>query len=125
MVRRVHAIARLLGVARVALLPLAVAVACVSPTLPLPPPATPDIGAGVDSAHIALSSPCGGVEDSAEVVVTNTNPTVNMNDAVGGAIATACGAWGPTQVYAHSGDVLTITQQYANQLSAPVFVQVP
>jgi hypothetical protein len=120
MVRPIHAIARLLGVA---LLPLGVAVGCVSPTLPLPPPSTPEVTT-VDSAHVSLSSGCGGVENDAVVEVINTNPTVPMGDAVGGAIATDCGAWS-TQVYAHSGDVLSITQQYANQTSTPVTVQVP
>jgi hypothetical protein len=119
---RLQAFARRLGVA---LVPLGMLVACLSPTLPLPPPTTPDITAGVDSAHVTLSSPCGGVEDGAEVVVTNTNPTVPGGDAVGGAIATDCGAWGPTPIYAHSGDVLSITQQVGNQTSTPVIVQVP
>jgi len=99
MVRRFHAIARLLGVARVVLLPLGVAVACVSPTLPLPPPATPEVTEGVDADHVQLSSPCGGVEDGADVEIINTNPNVPSAQAGVVALASVCGAWS-TQVYA-------------------------
>lgn len=124
MVRRLHAIARLWGVARVALLPLGMAAACVSPTLPLPPPATPEVTEGVDADHVQLSSGCGGVENGADVEIINTNPNVPSPEVGVVALASACGAWS-TQVYAHTGDVLDVMQQYAGQTSPPITVQVP
>lgn len=101
-----------------------IAVACASPTLPLPPPATPEITAGPDAAHVNLTSPCGGAEGGALIVVVNMNPTVPNNETVGGGTATACGSWNAT-VFAHVGDVLNITQQVENTVSAPVLVQIP
>jgi len=121
MIRRLRAIARLLGTT---LLPVGVAVACVSPTLPLPPPATPTISAGVDAAHVALSSGCGGVENGADVEIINTNPTVPSSEAGVVALASNCGAWSAA-VFAHAGDVLSILQQFENATSAPITVQVP
>ena len=124
MVRRLHAIAGLLGVARLALLALGVAVACVSPTLPLPPPATPEVTEGVDADHVLLSSPCGGVQGYADVEIINTNPNVPSGDVGIVAGASVCGAWS-AQVYAHTGDVLNVMQQYAAQTSPPLTFQVP
>jgi hypothetical protein len=121
MIRRLRRAARWLGVT---LLPVGVAVACVSPTLPLPPPATPEITAGVDAAHVTLTSGCGGVEDGADVEIINTNPTVPGGQAGVVALASSCGAWSAV-VFAHAGDVLSILQQYANVTSAPITVQVP
>jgi hypothetical protein len=107
-----------------ALLALGVAAACESPTLPLPPPATPDVTAGVDSAHVNLSSPCGGVENNADVEIINTNPTVPAGDLGVVVGASGCGSWS-AQVYAHAGDELNILQQFENTTSAPITVQVP
>jgi hypothetical protein len=109
--------------AGVSLVPLLVAVACESPTLPLPPPATPEMYAGVDADHIDLVSGCGGAEDDAYVETINLNPTVPSGQDVGGARALDCGSWS-TSVYAHVGDVLSITQQFANQVSTQLLVQV-
>lgn len=121
MIPRLRAIGRRIGAA---LLPFGIVVACASPTLPLPPPATPDIAAGEDADHVLLTSGCGGVEGNANVEVVNTNPTVPLNETGVVATATACGSWN-AQVYAHAGDELSITQQAENQESTPVTVQVP
>jgi hypothetical protein len=121
MIRRLRSLARGLGVA---IGPLALVVACESPTLPLPPPATPDVAAGVDSAHVSLSSPCGGVENNADVEITNTNPTVPASELGVVVSASDCGSWS-AQVYAHGGDVLDVLQQFENTTSAPITVQVP
>jgi hypothetical protein len=124
MIWRPHVMARRTGVAFLPLGLVVLVVACVSPTLPLPPPATPEITAGVDSAHVSLSSPCGGVENGADVEVINTNPTVPAGEVGVVALASDCGAWS-AQVYAHVGDVLNIVQQFENTTSAPITVQVP
>jgi hypothetical protein len=97
---------------------------CDSPTLPLPPPGLPNITAGADADHITLSSLCGGVEGNAVVVVLNDNPKVANDLAVSGARANDCGAWDAT-VYAHTGDVLEISQLFGTLASPPTQLQVP
>jgi hypothetical protein len=82
-------------------------VACASPTLPLPPPEAPVQSVGVDADHVQLTAGCGGAEDGATIVIINQNAP--LDKAVGGALATGCGSW-DSSVYAHSGDVLSITQ---------------
>jgi len=96
---------------------------CASPTLPLPPPALPTVAAGPDANHVRLSSTCGGVEGYALIVIVNENPAVPGDQAVGGSIADACGAWDAT-VYAHAGDVLDITQELDESASTPTRVLV-
>lgn len=103
---------------------LAAAFSCASPTLPLPPPDAPSVQAGLDADHVALWSPCGGAEGGATVVIFNTNPTVPNDKAVSASIANTCGAWDAPSVYAHNGDVLSVTQQIAGLLSGPATVQV-
>jgi hypothetical protein len=99
------------------------AAACASPTLPLPPPETPDLGVGTDSDHVKLSSPCGGASPSSIIVIVNTNTAVPDDQAVSGAIANTCGAW-DANVYAHTGDFLDITQQIGDEISQPLIFQV-
>jgi len=106
----------------VGLLPLGLA--CASPTLPLPPPELPTIEEGTDADHIRLVAGCGAVEGNALVVVLNTNPAVPGDEQVSGAVASACGAW-DTETFAHSGDVLDITQEFGTIASTPTIVQVP
>jgi hypothetical protein len=97
---------------------------CESPTLPLPPPALPTVAAGPDANHVRLSSTCGGVESYSLVVIVNENIAVPGDQAVGGSIADACGAWDAI-VYAHKGDVLDVTQEQGTNASTPVRVLVP
>ncbi len=99
------------------------AVGCASPTLPLPPPATPAIALGPDADHVKLSGTCGGAQANSLIVIVNTNPTVPPDEAVGGTIADACGAWDAT-VYAHAGDYLELTQEIGTTRSTPLDVQV-
>ena len=96
---------------------------CASPTLPLPPPVAPAMAAGPDANHVTLSATCGGAQSNSVIVVINTNPNVLADEAVGGSIANYCGAWDAT-VYAHVGDYLQITQQYGDEESTPIEVQV-
>jgi hypothetical protein len=100
----------------------ALGIGCASPTLPLPPPEIPSV-AHVDADHVRLSSPCGGAADDAIVVVWNTNSNVPGDLAVGGAVASACGAW-DTLIYAHPGDYLNVFQEVGNETSPPTTVQV-
>lgn len=103
---------------------VALLLACASPTLPLPPPATPDISPGTDTDHVTLSGPCDDAEPNAVIVIVNTNPTVPDNQAVSGAIVGACGSW-DASVYAHSGDVVDITQEVGTTRSQPLALQIP
>lgn len=113
---------RLLAVGPGAVL-VASLLACESPTLPLPPPAVPTEAAGPDADHVRLSSTCGGAEPYAIIIVVNENINVPGDKAVGGSIADGCGGWDAV-VYAHSGDVLQVTQQVGEQGSLGTIVQV-
>ncbi len=92
-----------------AALALGLTLACASPTLPLPPPQSPD-QVMVDADHVLLSSGCGGVEGGAYVTVINTS--LPGGDEPVGVVAQAsqCGSWS-APVYAHLHDWLDITQQ--------------
>ena len=93
------------------------ALACASPTLPLPPPEAPTQTAGVDADHIKLTAGCGGAQSGAIILIINqTLETTAMDMAVGGSIANGCGAWDST-VLAHTGDSLAISQESGGQSS--------
>ena len=100
------------------------AIACASPTLPLPPPEDPTIGPGPDADHVKLVVPCGGADPAALIVIVNTNITVPGDEAVTGAIVSSCGSWDAI-AYAHSGDFLDITQEIGTERSQPLVFQVP
>jgi hypothetical protein len=97
--------------------------ACVSPTLPLPPPEAPTLEPGADIDHIKLVAGCGGAESDAVIVIVNSNSLVPGDLAVSGSLASPCGAWDAV-VYAHSGDTLEITQEFGETRSPPTTVQV-
>jgi hypothetical protein len=102
---------------------MALVAACASPTLPLPPPEEPVLGAGPDADHVKLTVACGGADPQALIVIVNTNPTVPGDLAVSGALVDSCGGWDAT-VYAHNGDSLDITQQIGTEESQPLLFQV-
>lgn len=102
---------------------VALLVACASPTLPLPPPETPEVSSGVDTDHVSLSAPCNGAEPGAVIVIVNTNTAVPDDEAVGGAIVGSCGSW-DASMYAHAGDVLEITQEVGTTRSQPLELQI-
>jgi hypothetical protein len=104
-------------------LPFLLALACASPTLPLPPPELPSQSVGVDADHITLSGACGSVQNDAVVVVINQGNLVPGDKAVSGAIATGCGQW-DASVFAHTGDLLEVTQLAGAQTSPSTTVQV-
>ena len=120
MPRRVPATGRF---AKVLALPFLLALACASPTLPLPPPELPTQTSGVDADHITLSAGCGAVEADAVVVIINENPALQGDKAVSGSLANGCGQW-DASVFAHTGDVLQITQVYGSDTSPETLVHV-
>jgi hypothetical protein len=106
MPRRAFALGRF---AKVLALTFLLGLACASPTLPLPPPELPTQTLGVDADHITLSAGCGSVESDAIVLILNENPALQGDKAVSGSVASDCGQW-DASVFAHTGDVLEITQ---------------
>jgi hypothetical protein len=99
------------------------ALACASPTLPLPPPVAPTVET-TDAAHVKLVAGCGGALPQATIVVINRRASLPGDQAVSGAIADGCGAW-DANVVAQRGDLLDITQESGTDISAPVTVSVP
>jgi hypothetical protein len=105
---------------------VALVAACASPTLPLPPPSPPTMLQGEDGDHIDLDAPCGGAEPSALIIVINTNTSIpSTEDQVRGTFTDpTCGSWHLSNVYAHNGDVLNITQQFGSATSQVLTLQV-
>jgi hypothetical protein len=99
------------------------ALACASPTLPLPPPVAPTVETTTDALHVKLVAGCGGALPQATVVVVNRRPSLPGDQAVSGALADSCGAWDAI-VVAQSGDVLDVTQESGTDTSPPVTVTV-
>ena len=100
-----------------------VALACASPTLPLPPPGYPAVGVGADADHVVLASTCGAVEAWAMVVIVNQNTSIASSERGSVAFADGCGAWSAI-VYAHAGDWLEIWQESGTAKSDAVFFPV-
>ncbi len=101
-----------------------VAIACASPTLPLPPPAVPTIAQSTtDPTKYHLVS-TRGAEANAIIVVVNPNPALPLDKRVSGSQADVSGSW-DCDVQATRGDVLEITQEFGSTRSTPTNVQVP
>lgn len=115
--------ARMVGlVACVAASPLA-PLACLSPTLPLPPPEAPVIVPGADADHVELRAACTAAQPNAIMIIINTNTQVPNDLAVSGSRASNCGSWDAT-VYAHPNDTLQVIQQVGDQASDATLVTV-
>lgn len=101
--------------------------ACLSPTLPLPPPVLPTVVAGPDADHVDLvQDVCGGAEANSLIIIENQNPTLT-GDQVGALTrADSCGRWNAL-VYGHNGDVLEIWQEDGTSSSPPedLVIQLP
>ena len=94
------------------------ALACESPTLPLPPPEAPMQYAGADADHVELVAGCGGAQPGAEILILNqtiANPTPTSPN-VEAAVAKPCGSWSAS-VFAHTGDALQISQIVGGEVS--------
>lgn len=87
----------------------ALALACTSPTLPLPPPATPVISTGTSPDTFKLAS-IQGAEPNALIVIVNRDEALPRDRRVTGTIADEQGSWDAT-VIAKLGDVLDISQE--------------
>jgi hypothetical protein len=108
-------------VRKLAWLAVAFAVACASPTLPLPPPSVPSI-TETDATHVTLSS-VHGAEPNAVVVIYNRNPAVSLQERVTGVQADAGGSWTQT-IVASNGDVVDITQEFGSTQSPATTIQI-
>jgi hypothetical protein len=99
---------------------VALAAACASPTLPLPPPevssAMAITGSNPSKFHIVGTS-----EPNAEIYIRNMNTTGWPDPAqqVEAALADDKGAWA-ADVFAFSGDYLTIDQNHGDVLNYTV-----
>ncbi len=97
------------------------ALACASPTLPLPPPEAPTVQPGLDADHVELVAGCGGAEIDALIVAVNRNPTVPQDQQGASVFANGCGAW-RASIYGHKGDPIDITQDYGGVASPPTSI---
>ncbi len=98
------------------------AMACVTPTLPLPPPTAPTISSGLEPDTFKLSS-IGGAAPNALVVIVNRDETMPRNKRVAGTLADERGSWDAI-VYATLGDVLDISQESGDGRSPSTTVTV-
>jgi len=87
----------------------ALALACTSPTLPLPPPALPSVTVGSTPGTYKLSS-LQGTEPNALIIIVNRNTDLPRNKRVTGTIADGQGSW-DVDVVANPDDTLDITQE--------------
>ena len=99
-----------------------VAVACASPTLPLPPPEAPAMTYGTTAGTVHLSG--ANAEPGAFVVVINDGAGPVDKGVV--SEVRASGTW-DVDIVAKNGDVLTITQEFGKTVSTPLklVVKVP
>lgn len=89
--------------------------ACLSPTLPLPPPEAPSQSLGSQPGTVHLSS-VNGVQGDAFVIIVNRSLAPPGDTGVV-TQADAAGSW-QADVTAVAGDHLSITQQLGNDASA-------
>jgi hypothetical protein len=98
--------------------------ACVSPTLPLPPPAIPSFSTqGVPPGEVELQS-VRGAEPNAIIVIYNQNPTIPLDKRAAATLADANGSW-DAAITGSTGDYLEISQQTGTLNSPSTSVQIP
>lgn len=97
------------------------ALACTSPTLPLPPPVAPSITSGAEPNTFRLSSER-GAQPNALIIVVNRNESLSREDRVNGTIADENGTWEVT-VEGAVGDFVDIAQESDSARSASTTVQ--
>jgi hypothetical protein len=100
-------------------------VACASPTLPLPPPETPDIEtAGLPAGEVQVVGMEGSALPNAFIISINDDPKLPDDKRVSGTQVNEDGSWRIPIVFASSGDVLQITQQEGIETSPSITVQI-
>ncbi len=92
------------------------AAACVSPTIPLPPPELPSIARGSEplTAHLVGRN----VEPNAIIVVYNLNTGVPRERRVTGAQADEKGNWECDVRYAQEGEFVSVAQEVDGERSS-------
>jgi len=90
----------------------ALALGCMSPTLPLPPPAQPSELADTDPATVTLHGAKGTVPPGSTIIVYNLTPsnateTLDDTQKVTATIVHDDGSWDAT-IFAMKGDTVTI-----------------
>jgi len=93
----------------------ALALACTSPTLPLPPPAAPTETAGTQPGTVTLSGK--GAEPGAFIVIHNLNPSANP--PIVGTTVVQDGTWS-VLVFAVPGDTVQIWQETGGDESSSI-----
>ncbi len=100
----------------------AVVLGCMSPTLPLPPPAAPSEESGQTAGTVHLHGGPGGAEPNATLLIRNNYPnaseTLTLEQQVHATLVATDGSWDAT-VYAVKGDTLNIWQEFGNNDSSP------
>jgi len=103
---------------------LALVGACAAPTLPLPPPAIPNISfAGLPPGQVELSGPPGSVLPGAVVLIVNENNRLPGSERADAAVANSAGGWSKV-IYASKGDIVDIYQSYDTEFSSSTTVQI-
>jgi hypothetical protein len=102
----------------------ALVVACASPTLPLPPPETPDVESdGLPAGEVELVGMAGGALAGSYIITINDDPKLSASDQVGGGGVRSDGSWSAT-IHASSGDAIQIYDLEGDELSPPITVQI-
>lgn len=99
----------------------ALAFACTSPTLPLPPPTAPSITMGTEPNTWRLTSQ-NGVQPNALVLAVNRNESLPRTERVSGTIADEQGSW-EMIVIGRTGDFVDVSQESGTTSSAPTTIQ--
>jgi hypothetical protein len=99
----------------------ALAIACTSPTLPLPPPIAPSIATGAEPNTWRLTSQ-NGAQPNALVITVNRNEALPRGERVTGTIADEQGSW-ELVVIGRSGDFVDVTQESGGASSPPTTIQ--
>lgn len=98
-----------------------IALACTSPTLPLPPPVAPSISSGAEPNTFRLSS-LNGAQPNALIVVVNRDESLPRQDRVNGTFADDQGTW-ELDVKGKVGDFIDISQESNSARSASTTVK--
>ncbi|MFO0735766.1 MAG: hypothetical protein U0270_07800 [Labilithrix sp.] len=101
----------------------AVAVACTSPTLPLPPPALPTISTSENPQAYHLKSERGSI-GGALVIAVNRDTNLKPEERVSGTISDADGSW-EMDVLGKPGDILDLSQESGSNRSPTIDVTLP